>query len=52
MDVLIELAELRAAVRAGDICSEPRTSAERHVREYGHRLAFGCCAVVSSDEAA
>ena len=44
MDVLREWVERASTARGRSLTAEPRTSAERHLRTYGHRLLNGCCA--------
>jgi hypothetical protein len=47
MDVLVELCDRARAARIGQVRSEPRTAAERHARDHGHLLRYGCCATVA-----
>jgi len=43
MDMLAEWLACYSIERAVSEVTIPRTAAERHLRETGHRLAFGCC---------
>lgn len=47
---LIQLSELKTRLDLHELerqvltIAVPRTSQERHIKEYGHRLRLGCCA--------
>jgi hypothetical protein len=43
MDVLRDRVSSARRIRMGRGLAVARTSAERHIQETGHELAFGCC---------
>lgn len=51
-EALVRLYELRdridKAMQLRGVLN-PRSESERHLQEYGHRLAFGCCRAVAHD---